>query len=276
MIKAFAPTIVVFDNAGRSAQLRAAHRSGARSCSSAPGRASAARRFAGVGCACSMNTGLPIRNSSRATWDWLERFKLKTLGQARCSLSRCHFVAQHSRRRFDRGARWVAGRRLRALCAGRRQRPPRRRRCVRAILGALPIRWPELKLWFSWVRRKRQMPARLSARGRAARFCRIAPALLQLAAASGPCGTDEPRAACRQQRRLHAAAGHRLRPRLRRRSDCEGPDAAHSSLRGSRRGGRGGFGRCRHSARGGRAFDATKPRVPRWRSAPPTSSLPTV
>ena len=68
LIKEFKPSIVVFDNAGRTAQLRAAHRLGSADCVHQLARpGSDARRFAGAGCGCSMSTGLPIRSSLPAT-----------------------------------------------------------------------------------------------------------------------------------------------------------------------------------------------------------------
>ena len=70
----------MFDNAGRTSQLRAAQRAGARVVFISSRRASAAaRRFGCAGCASSTSIGSPTRSSSPASSSVLERLKLRLL-----------------------------------------------------------------------------------------------------------------------------------------------------------------------------------------------------
>ena len=110
---------------GAAARGAAARR--ARRLSSARAGARGARRFACAGCACSTNTGLRTRTSSRARLGFFERLKLKIAGPARRALSGCDLLACGcGAARRDSGAHRLRRGNIRAGRSGRRHRSPRR------------------------------------------------------------------------------------------------------------------------------------------------------
>ncbi len=240
LIKEFKPSIVIFDNAGRTAQLRAAHGLGARIVFISSRSRQRRKAFRWRWMRLLDEHWIAYPQLIAGELGWLEQFKLKRLG--RPTVRYLDVILSRKTPEEDSIVARVGLKQggYLLIVPGGGNRTSGCQRCGRAILGGRQFAGGNRNRGVcgsdaSGGRRRAVAPA-LGGRGHA----QSPVALLQFAAAGGSCGTHEPCTARRHEWRLHAAAGHRLRMRLHRGADCARSAEAHSALRGGRRrGGRG-------------------------------------